>query len=116
MQAGAEPSGRLHSIPQGYSRSSLNFLDRGHEEVAGGLTAQCNFNAINPIDGGIASRRTPQDVNAGPRQEAHMREVITYFFRQLDPLQTTVLAHLHLTQAHLFHLIQSTLVRIQMVR
>jgi len=70
--------------------------------MTGGLTAECNFNAINPIDCGIASGRAPQDVDAGPGQETHMREVIAHLFRQIDPLQTTVLAHLHLTEAHLF--------------
>ncbi len=71
--------------------------------MLGGFVSEPNLNSVNPIDAGIASRSSAQNLHAGAREEPKMGQIMAYFVRQIDAFHHACTAYFRVTQSQNVH-------------
>jgi hypothetical protein len=73
------------------------------EDVARGLVAQANLDAVNAVDPRVACRSAAQDLDAGPRKKSEVSQVVAYLFGQIDGVDYARGAHLRVAESCEIH-------------
>ena len=68
--------------------------------MTGGLLAEGNLHAVNPVDGRVAGGSAAEDLNVGSGEEAEMGQVVAHLVWKFQRLEDCGLSNSEIAEGH----------------